>query len=242
MRYFEYWNDIEIEKAKPYWIEESSDTRLVRFLREETNLERTFLDAISFSQSLGSLKGNVLDVGAGVGWSSAIISRQGSVKSVTAVDFSEHRLNKIAPIVFKQLNGASGKLKIVVGDFLRLEWVPNSFDAAVFVQSLYMFPDPAAALARVRKLLVPGGLLIISCERIIPEHPLFSREFYKQRIGWFIYGKVDASGRRDMVDKDYRKALQRAGFDYGFQPLDYPAFPKTGGLKAGNHFGVKRGK
>lgn len=239
MRYYDYWNDVEIQKTDPLWIEDVSDTKLIHYLREETNLERCFLDAVSFAKDLGCMKGCALDIGAGVGWSSAIISKMPLVQTVTATDFSKHRLTKICPIVFKQFGGNYNKLTIRLGNFLHLEWKPQSFDIVIFVQSLYMFSDITRVLNKVNRLLVPGGLLIVGCERISPEYPIFSTKFFKRNLKWLLRGRADTSGNRYFIDSEYRKAIKGAGFDYKFQLLDYSVYPKDMMLNAGNHFGIK---
>ena len=43
---YDYWNDIEYEKTKPYWIEDESDMKLLNFIQKETNLQRCFQDAL----------------------------------------------------------------------------------------------------------------------------------------------------------------------------------------------------
>ena len=72
-----------------------------------------------------------------------------------AVDFSEHRLMKIAPIVFEQLQGDSEKYEPILGDFLQFDH-EEVFDVAIFCQSLYMFPNLDKTLAKIRGLLVQG--------------------------------------------------------------------------------------
>lgn len=64
---YEYWNDIEIEKTKPYWIKDASDTKLLNFIQKDTNLQKCFQDSLDFAKHFnGGVKGHVLDVGAGV--------------------------------------------------------------------------------------------------------------------------------------------------------------------------------
>lgn len=236
----DYWNDIETEKTKTYWIEDPSDMKLVRFLREETNLEKCFMDSIAFAGTLGTIKGTVLDVGAGVGWTSAILSEKQSVSSVVAVDISDHRLNKIAPIVFQQLGGNLSKLEPRVGDFFTMRMEPASFDVIVFCQSLSMFSDLRLILNKVHRLLADGGLMIVACERIFREHPTASYEFLKRKLKHVLKGRADVSGNYGYVDSEYRSAIEETGFKYHFQLLDYPVHANGTGLNAGNHFGVKK--
>ena len=74
MKYYKYWNDIEEEKKKPYYIDDKSDYKIVNFITNETNLKRCFEDALKFAASIGEIKGHIIDIGAGVAWTSALIS------------------------------------------------------------------------------------------------------------------------------------------------------------------------
>lgn len=236
---FDYWNDIEIEKTKPYWIEDKSDLKLIHFIQKETNLQRCFQDAVEFSKQLrGGHLGQILDVGTGVAWTSALLSKLGQVDSVTAMDCSEHRLFQIAPIVFEQLDGDIGKFKPIIGDFLSCDFKADQFDIILFCQSLYMFPSLDKVLANVSKLLAADGMIMVVCERITPELPFLSINSLKRRLKRLVRGRADSSGNYYYEDKEYRHAIVGAGFDYQFQLLDYPVYPKSN-LNAGNHFGIK---
>jgi SAM-dependent methyltransferase len=239
MRFYEYWNDIAEEKKKPYYIQDKSDYKLINFLENETNLKSCFLEALEFAGTIGEIKGRVIDIGAGVAWTSALISRIPSVRSVTAVDFSEHRLMKIAPIVFEQLHGNSEKYKPILGDFLRFD-LGEVFDVAIFCQSLYMSPNLDETLTKIRGLLVKGGLIIIACERIVFSYPWYAPRRLLRKMQRFIRGRADASGNYGYEDWEYRGAIERAGFEYHFQLLDYPIHKNARQITAGNHFGIKR--
>lgn len=239
---YEYWNDIATEKNKPYWIVEESDNKLIRFLRQDTNLERCFIDALSFVKNIKGIRGRILDVGAGVGWASAIVSNLSSVDSVVCIDFSEHRLKKIAPVIIRQFAGNPDKVNFILGDFLNMDFEPNHFEIVMFVQSLYMFADLGYVLKKTYNLLKDDGILMVICERILEEGSLFSYKFYGRKIRETLGNKTDISGKYGYTDTDYRKAIKRASYGYKFQLLDYPLFPKISALKAGNHFGIKMKK
>jgi len=236
---YDYWNDIEKEKTKVYWIEDESDLKLLKFLQKETNLQRCFHDAVNFAKQFnGGVRGHVLDVGAGVAWTSALLSKIDIVESVTAIDYSEHRLMKIAPIVFKQLKGDERKFNPIVGDFFKLDLQMNYFQTIVFCQSLYMFPDLNSVLTNVSKLLTPDGFVIVACERISREFTVYSIDYLKKKLGQLLKGRADSSGKHSYIDKEYRSTIENTGLNYKFQLLDYP-ISLNSTLKAGNHFGIK---
>lgn len=61
------------------------------------------------------------------------------------------------------------------GDATRLDLAPGSFDLVVCQQGLQFFPDRAAAVAEVKRVLAPGGRAVIACWRTIEHHPLWSK-------------------------------------------------------------------
>jgi len=250
--YRKYWNDLEIEKRKPYYITTKHDQKLLRWLREETKLERCLRDALAYSHAhFGGISGQVLDVGAGVCWSSAILADISSVEQVTAIEYSENRLNLIAPVVFEQFSTDLSKLRRILGDFLEYSFAENSFDVILFCQSLYMFPDLNCTLKKVFSLLKPGGHLVVACERLVGSSSELLKKrrvrellsIYKRLIlvkcGFIKSGIYrDASGKLSYEDRHYRQSISRAGLVYHYQLLDYTFYPDIPVL-AGNHFGLK---
>lgn len=235
-----YWNNVEFEKAKKFWIDDPSDTKLLNYLRYETNLEKCFVDSISFAERMNMpLKGRILDIGVGVAWTSAILSRLPQVGNIVALDFSEHRLNKIAPMVFKQYHALEEKIEKKVGDFYDFYWGDSLFDAVIFCQSLYMFRGLRNILLKVNRLLKNGGLLVVSCEDIFQEPKRLSLKWAKRKLLMNLFNLSDISGNYGYVGSDYYKAIQSCGFRYVSQQLDYSVYNSKHNLHSTNHFGIK---
>lgn len=236
--YSSYWNDREIEAKKPYAVQSPADDRLMKYLRQDSMLERCFLDGVRYLQgALGRDPARVLDVAAGVCWTSALVTKIFPEARVAAVDFSEHRINDLAPIVIEQLQGDAARIERICGDFFAYR-PAEQLDAVVFCQALYMFEKPADALRHFATLLRPGGAIYIACERIVPEYPLLSVRHWRRKAALIVKGRADASGRYMMLDRDYECAIRAAGLEYRFQKLDYIQHPGNPWL-AGNYFGVK---
>ena len=165
----------------------------------------------------------------------------GIFDKITAIDFSKHRLEQIAPMVFKQYSGRIDKIEFIVGDFKDHEWPTASFDIVIFCQSLYHFPDLRGVLKKIQRILCPGGIVIVACERIFVDmgHPFLSLNFYKRNWGRLWGKRADSSGNYFRGDNEYCQAIKGAGLDYQFQALDYPVYKGGPFWSAGNYFGIK---
>ncbi len=89
--------------------------------------------------------GTVLDAGAGTGISSREFA--GDESTVIALDISRTMLES-NPIEHR-----------VLGDFDRLPFATDRFDAVVFTASLFLTPDPKRAAREARRVLRPAGLV-----------------------------------------------------------------------------------
>lgn len=245
-----YWNDEEQERAKPYWVESVDDRRLLDYLEQQTHLRKCFEDALAFTHSnLSALRGVVVDLGAGVGWTSAILSRHPAIRSVQAIDYSRHRLFKIAPIVFEQFGAITAKIERHCCSMADLGTPAGSVDVVVFCQALYMSDNPVGLLRNVERILRPGGVVIVACESIEPAASAARRLARVARglvstspTHWLdvIRGaNPDKSGRRRYRDDDYKRFLRCAGFQVVVQNLDYRLHDDVP-LLATNYFGLKR--
>jgi ubiquinone/menaquinone biosynthesis C-methylase UbiE len=234
-----YWNDIEQEKSKPYFLEDENDLKLIKFLQQETNLQKCFEASLEVGiKGLGFVKSRILEIGVGVAWTSALLSRIPDVEEIYGIDVSEHRLKNIAPIVFKQFGGDCSKFKPLCASFLEMELGHEQFDCVIFVQSLYMFSDITNVLRKVHQVLKPQGGVIVACEGITTAHALHSLAYLKQTCRRIVKGRADCSGNHFYNEREYQKALEKAGFQYYTQYLNYPVY-KNSPSHNRNHFGSK---
>jgi ubiquinone/menaquinone biosynthesis C-methylase UbiE len=96
----------------------------------------------------------------------------------------------------------------VVGDGQRLPLAGGAFDLVLCCETLEHLPDPAAALAEIRRVLRPGGALVAS----VPREPVWRilnvlRGAYLGRLG-NTPGHVNHYGRRSFL-----RLLERHGFE-----------------------------
>jgi SAM-dependent methyltransferase len=99
----------------------------------------------------------VLDIGSGPGYlAAALAERVGRTGAVCAVDPSP-AMNTIA----EQRTAALPQVTVDVGDALALPHPDGGFDAAVCTQVYEYVADMPAALAELRRVLRPGGRVLV---------------------------------------------------------------------------------
>jgi SAM-dependent methyltransferase len=114
-----------------------------------TQVERlTIQDALALASP-----SRVLEIGAGAGRLSPTI--QESVREYAAVDITPGFLARVP------LRGGVVGLRVAANVY-HLPFVDGAFPAAVMVRVLGFLEDPRAALDEIRRVLAPGGLLVVS--------------------------------------------------------------------------------
>ncbi len=104
-------------------------------------------------RALAGLSGEVIEVGSGDGRSFEHYPRE--VRRLLAVEPDPTARATAAP----RAEAAPFSIELVGGDAGALPAPDESFDAAVVMGLLCSVPDPAAALAELRRVLRPGGEL-----------------------------------------------------------------------------------
>ncbi len=94
----------------------------------------------------------VLELACGTGMISQRIV--GSVRSLEATDFSPEMIAQA------QKHNTSSRLHYSVADATWLPYEVDYFDAVVIANALHVMPEPEKALAEIRRVLKPGGLLL----------------------------------------------------------------------------------
>jgi ubiquinone/menaquinone biosynthesis C-methylase UbiE len=145
------------------------DDRALRYVRERA---RRMLPARRYSR--------VLEVGAGTGYLILNLWRAGYVGSAHATDISTGMLEAL------QANARrlGCPVETRAADAERLPYPDRSFDLVAAHAVLHHLPDPPGALAEWRRILRPGGWLLVAGEPTRVGHRLAEVAKAAARNGW----------------------------------------------------------
>ena len=122
-------------------------------------------DLIARARPIGP-SDRILDLGCGTGIVARLLrERLGGAARVSGLDIS-------APMIAKA-RALAPEIDWHEGTAMKLPFADGSFDLVLCQQMLQFVPDPLVALHEVRRVLVPGGRLLVSTWRPRTEQPLF---------------------------------------------------------------------
>ena len=132
---------------------------LIDFLREATN----HLDAAAAFAWADVLRpgARVLDLGCGSGWLTAMLSARPEVERVIAMDQSARLLEDVVPVVLERLGGRPERVERICGTFTPLPLEEASLDLVAMSSAFHHSDDPGALLAELRRVLAPGGAVVL---------------------------------------------------------------------------------
>jgi ubiquinone/menaquinone biosynthesis C-methylase UbiE len=99
---------------------------------------------------------SILDVGSGTGALAATIAVRDQHHTVVGIDPSA------AYVAYAVAATSNSRVRFAVGDARRLQFEDASFDAAVSLLVLNFIPEPDLALAELRRVVRPGGIIAVA--------------------------------------------------------------------------------
>jgi len=103
----------------------------------------------------------VLDIGCGGGWLTAMLTRFDAVRTVYALDSSNHFLHTMLPQVMELMGGRTEKLVPIEGLFQPLLFEDGHLDFAVASSALHHADNLESVLREIRRCLKLGGVLLV---------------------------------------------------------------------------------
>lgn len=121
---------------------------------------------------------DVADLGAGAGLG-ALACLQAGAKSAAAVD----RSGEACELSRRALAGWKNA-EVVEAELENLPWTAPRFDVALLLEVIEHLGDPGPVLAKIKKILRPGGFLLVSTPAVerFP-NPHHERVFSKSQLG-----------------------------------------------------------
>ena len=169
------------------------------------------------ARSLNGRHGRVLDLATGTGDLAIAVRREG--RAVTGADFC---LDMLAIARKKAANPSPGRIALSAADALALPFADGSFDAVTVAFGVRNFADLTRGLAEIRRILRPGGkLLVLEFSRPRGLWGALYRSYSERilpRIGGVLSGSRQAyeylnrSSRAWPGREEFCATLARAGF------------------------------
>lgn len=145
---------------------------------------------------LKDARGEVLEIGAGTGLNLSVYPT--AIERLTLADPE--------PSMVRRLEGLEGRPVVVRAGAEALPFQDGAFDTVVSTLVLCTVADPDAALREVRRVLRPGGALLL-IEHVRSSRPRLGRLQDRLHRPW------RAIGYGCHCNRDTRGALARAGFE-----------------------------
>ena len=154
---------------------------------------------------LSRTKGDrLLDLGCGTGALTAQVLEQDPRRQVAGLDLSEGMLARARASL-------GDRAALVQGDSEHLPFPDGSFDVVYSCDSFHHYPDPAAVLAEVGRVLAPGGVFLLGDIWL----PLPGRLLMNPFLRWSREGDVRIYSRQEitaLMEQVFRRITwRRAG-------------------------------
>lgn len=181
------------DAERAYW-----DRNAKRYDRSMSLLGRPIPRMVSLVGAATRGAGRVLEVAAGTGLVTPTLAA--SATEVVATDYSAAM---VAELERRVRDAGLTHVRCEQADLLHLRFDDGEFDAVVAANVLHLVPDLPAALASLRRVVRPGGLLVA---------PTYCHD--ETRLSWVVSRALAATGfpgHRRFTLASLRAALEAAG-------------------------------
>lgn len=162
-----YWNDEVVERAKAWHIGAKGLAPMEAHLAE-AGLLRQLDESLEVAGAAGlKIFGQGADLACGTAWASAHLLRTVAIERIFCVEYSEHRLLKLAPALLAHYEIAPERVVLCLGSFYELNLPDHSLDFVLLSEAFHHAGDPRRLLAELRRVLKRHAAVLI-----IGEHDL----------------------------------------------------------------------
>ncbi len=153
-------------------------------------ITRQMLDLMNVAQP-----DKIIDLGCGVGWATRVLAQRASRGIVLGVDLSDRMIAQAC----KEYRNPPNAL-FLVSDASALPCPDSFFNALLSVESIYYYPDVAAAFGEAHRILRPGA------------KAYFLTNYYKENIHSHNWAKYIDIPVQLLGAADYVETLVKVGF------------------------------
>lgn len=138
---------------------------------------------------------NVLDVGCGSGWLARRLAERVTEGRVVGMDVSDEmiRVARRTSLDFENILYATGEVA-------EIPWEANFFNHAISVESAYYWPEPAAGIREILRVLRPGG------------HAWILINYYRDNLHCHQWGPLLAVPTHLLSAEEWMEFFRAAGF------------------------------
>ncbi|MBI4789822.1 MAG: class I SAM-dependent methyltransferase [Chloroflexi bacterium] len=160
-----------MERFYPQYVADWTDPAAhCRALTEQWNTLAA-AQCLDWNQYLYGAALRILDLGAGTGWLSIMLSKRENVERIYALDASPTNLKVMLPALAERMGGNLDRITPVLALFTPILVKDGFFDAVVASSSVHHAPDLMECLREVYRVLRPDGFFIILNEQPYPYVP-----------------------------------------------------------------------
>ena len=213
---FNYWNDTDIEKSKIFNVSEIGFDNL-----ENSRKYNTYLDHINdftFKHKINFENSKILSIASGICYIESKFLQNKNFSKLFCIDYSEHRIHNLAPLVIKKYNLDKKEIFLTYGDFDKFK-VSTKFDIVIMCQAFHHFANPDILLKKIKNMTNSRTKIFVIAE---PYFDIFDN--LKRIIKHFVKYSIN-----------YKRYFNKNNFIPSRKTL-YPSDP----IKGDNHFSKKQ--
>jgi SAM-dependent methyltransferase len=221
-----YWNNVDEEKKKHWWIEAGDYAKCLDYL-ESSKLLYQYRESEKFIGD--SLQDSLIvaDLAAGIGWTSALLSKLPQVSEVHSVEISKHRLGPLFEHSVKMLTGEDSKIFRYLGSFYDLHFENNSIDVIYLSQAFHHADKPLNLLVECDRVLKNRGRIVLVGEHHIGVKRIIKRFLFtllrRKKVTadfYELFPPDEVLGDHYYKRSDYYFMFGAMGYDVKHQALD----------------------
>lgn len=162
---YEYWNNEDEEEKKEWDIRDGNFEKLEKYIKT-LGLDNDLRQALKESGICGKTKLTGIELGGGVCWSAPVLIEElNDITEMWFLEFSYHRIAKIAPLLLEHYKIPENKVKLILGSFYEINCPNETLDFVLLSQALHHAAEVERLLAEIHRVLKKNGVVIIIGEQ-----------------------------------------------------------------------------